>query len=139
MGPAISGGGWASAYTGTAAMRALDSRLEAAVKQRTGGLLQCITYMSGLSGGGFPTVSFAVDNFPTADEIVDIWQPAINRFGVNTTTEYAASITDMFEDIHAKVEAGSSCWDCKSVWQGLGLSVHYWLQRRIERHSFEYR
>jgi lysophospholipase len=106
MGLAISGGGWASAYTGTAAMRTLDSRLDAAVKQRTGGLLQCITYMSGLSGGGFPTVSFAVNNFPTADEIVDIWQPAINRFGVNTTTEYAASFTDMFEDIHAKLEAG---------------------------------
>jgi lysophospholipase len=106
MGLAISGGGWASAYTGTAAMRALDSRLEASVEQRTGGLLQCITYMSGLSGGGFPTVSFAVNNFPTADEIVEIWQPAINRFGVNITTQYAATFADMFEDIVAKLKAG---------------------------------
>jgi lysophospholipase len=87
-------------------MGALDSRLDAAVKQRTGDLLQCITYMSGLSGGGFPTVSFAVNNFPTADEIVDIWQPAINRFNATNTTEYAASFTDIFEDIGAKLEAG---------------------------------
>jgi lysophospholipase len=51
MGLAISGGGWASAYTGTGGLRALDARLPAAVQHGTGGLLQCMTYMSGLSGG----------------------------------------------------------------------------------------
>jgi lysophospholipase len=51
MGLAISGGGWASAYTGTGGLRALDRRLPAAVQQKTGGLLQCMAYMSGLSGG----------------------------------------------------------------------------------------
>lgn len=50
IGFAISGGGWASALTGTGALRALDSRLEAAREQGTGDLLQSMTYLSGLSG-----------------------------------------------------------------------------------------
>jgi lysophospholipase len=106
MGLAISGGGWASAHTGTGAMRALDSRLEAAVEQRTGGLLQCLTYMSGLSGGGFPTMSFAVNNFPTADEIVELWHTSIDRFAATNDTQYAATFQSIFEDIGAKLEAG---------------------------------
>ena len=69
MGLAISGGGVNSAFTGTGALRAFDARLDAAVQQGTGGLLQSMTYMSGLSGGSWPTMSFAVHNFPTADEI----------------------------------------------------------------------
>jgi lysophospholipase len=108
MGLAISGGGWASTYTGMAALRALDSRLDVAVEQRTGGLLQCLTYMSGLSGGGFPTLSFAVNNFPTADEIVDIWKPDVDRFNVINDTQYAATFPSMFEDIYAKLKAGFS-------------------------------
>lgn len=51
-------------------------------------------------------MSFAVNNFPTADEILDIWKPDINRFGVNTTTQYAASFQSMFQDLGAKLEAG---------------------------------
>ena len=35
----LSGGGWASAFTGTGALRALDNRLGAANDQKTGGLL----------------------------------------------------------------------------------------------------
>lgn len=106
MSLAVSGGGWASAYTGTGALRALDARLPVAVQHGTGGLLQCMTYMSGLSGGGFPTVSFAVNNFPTADEIVQLWKPSIDRIGANKTTQYAATYDDMFEKLGAKMKAG---------------------------------
>lgn len=60
LGFAISGGGYASAYTGSGALRALDDRLPAAVEQRTGGLLQSLLYQTGLSGGSWPTVSFPV-------------------------------------------------------------------------------
>lgn len=108
MGLAISGGGWASAYTGTGGLRALDARLPAAVQHGTGGLLQCMTYMSGLSGGGFPTVSFAVNGFPTADEILNIWKPSIDRLSANQTNQYAATFTDMFKDIGTKLKAGFS-------------------------------
>lgn len=107
LGLAISGGGWASAFTGTGALRALDSRLDAAVEQRTGGLLQSLTYISGLSGGGFPTVSFSTSNFPTADEIVDQWRPEIDRLSDDTNnTDYTASSSSMFADLTAKFKAG---------------------------------
>jgi lysophospholipase len=59
LGLAISGGGYVSEFTGTGALRALDARLESARQQRTGDLLQSLTYMSGLSGGSFPSLSFA--------------------------------------------------------------------------------
>jgi lysophospholipase len=106
IGFAISGGGWASALTGTGAMRALDSRLEAAREQRVGGLLQSMTYMSGLSGGSWPIISFATNNFPTADEILQDWQPQISRLLVENDTQYAASSRSVFEDMGAKAEAG---------------------------------
>lgn len=106
MGIAISGGGFASAFTGTGAMRALDDRLEAAREQKVGGLLQSMTYMSGLSGGGYPILSFATANFPLADDILSLWQPQINRFTATNNTQYAASVKSMFEDLGAKAEAG---------------------------------
>ena len=108
LGLAISGGGYASGFTATAAMRALDNRLPAANEQKTGGLLQAMTYISGLSGGSFPTLSFAANNFPTADEIVQIWQPEYTRFNVNETTQYAATNADIFGEIAQKAEAGFS-------------------------------
>ncbi|KAL8789671.1 MAG: hypothetical protein Q9195_006724 [Heterodermia aff. obscurata] len=107
LGFAISGGGYASAFTGTGAMRALDSRLDDANTQRTGGLLQSLTYMSGLSGGSWPTLSFAVNNFPTADEIVGLWRPEIDRLLFQgPSTSIAANKTTIFEDIAAKQRAG---------------------------------
>ncbi|KAI9852074.1 MAG: hypothetical protein M1838_001871 [Thelocarpon superellum] len=107
LGLAISGGGWNSAFTGTGAVRALDARLDAAVQQGTGGLLQSMTYLSGLSGGSWPVMSFAVHNFPTADEIVDLWQPQIDRLnGVTNTTQYAVPMTSLFADVVSKLEAG---------------------------------
>ncbi|KAL9614306.1 MAG: hypothetical protein Q9167_001189 [Letrouitia subvulpina] len=108
MGLAISGGGSTSAFTGTGALRALDARLEASITQRTGGLLQSLTYTSGLSGGAWPVTSFAVNNFPTADEIVDIWRPEISRVDVGDSTQNGANSSDIFLQISEKAEAGFS-------------------------------
>lgn len=107
LGLAISGGGWASAFTGTGALRALDDRLDAATTQRTGGLLQSLTYMAGLSGGSFPTLSFPSNNWPTADEILSDWYPPIDRLtGVTNSTPHAETSTAIFEDLAAKAKAG---------------------------------
>jgi len=106
MGFAISGGGYASALTGTGMLRALDSRLHAANEQKTGGLLQSMMYMSGQSGGSWPIMSFSINNFPTADEILDIWQPQINRNNAEKTTKYAATPEDIIEQVIPKLEAG---------------------------------
>ena len=122
MGLAISGGGWASGLTGTGMLRALDSRLPAAVEQRTGGLLQSLTYMSGQSGGSLPITSFAVNNFPTADEIILQWRPDIDRLTDTTnSTPYAATDTSMFDDVGDKAEAGFNV----SVTDFLGRALSY--------------
>ena len=106
IGMAISGGGWASAFTGTGAIRALDDRLEAAVQARTGGLLQSLTYLSGLSGGSWPVLSFAAYDFPTADEIVVQWQVGINPLDVLNDTDGYLIPETIFEDVGAKAKAG---------------------------------
>lgn len=103
---AISGGGYASAYTGSGAMRALDDRLPASRQQQTGGLLQSLLYSSGLSGGAWPTVSFLANKYPTADEIVKIWRPEIARPSTGNSTVYAANYSSIFKDLSAKFKAG---------------------------------
>jgi len=56
VGLAISGGGSQSGLTGLGLWQAFDDRYPPAVKAGTGGLTQCITYLSGLSGGGYMAV-----------------------------------------------------------------------------------
>ncbi|PYH90002.1 lysophospholipase [Aspergillus ellipticus CBS 707.79] len=107
LGMAISGGGFGSAFTGTGALRAIDDRLDAATEQRTGGILQSMTYLSGLSGGSWPAVSFPAHNFPTADEILDYWKPDIDRiYTVENDTANTATVTTLFEQIATKYIEG---------------------------------
>ena len=106
MGYSIGGGGWASAFTGIGGMRALDRRLVAAKEQKTGGLLQCLTYMARISGGSWPIISIALNDFPTVDELVKSWHVDINRENPTTDTEYAASPITLFKDLATKAKAG---------------------------------
>lgn len=55
-GMAISGGGSQSGMGGLGLWQAFDDRYEPSVKAGTGGLVRCLTYLSGLSGGGLTTV-----------------------------------------------------------------------------------
>lgn len=55
-GMAISGGGSQSGMGGLGLWQAFDDRYKPAVKAGTGGLTQCLSYLSGLSGGGLTTV-----------------------------------------------------------------------------------
>ena len=55
-GLAISGGGSQSGMTGLGLWQTFDDRYPPAVKAGTGGLTQCLSYLSGLSGGGLNTV-----------------------------------------------------------------------------------
>jgi len=106
IGYAISGGGTASAYTGTGGLRAFDERIPGANEQRVGGLLQVITYMSGLSGGAWPTVGLATYDFLNADDVLNYWQPELNRENATVDSEYAATTESMIGDMAAKFEAG---------------------------------
>ena len=117
----ISGGGSASAYTGTGGLRALDNRFDAANDAGTGGLLQCLTYFTGQSGGAWPVVSFTTNEFPTADEILNLWQPQINRSDALTNGTHAATFASMFLDVVEKAEAGFNV----TVADFLGRSTSY--------------
>ena len=57
VGLAISGGGTQSGMGGLGLWQAFDERYPPAVESGVGGLIQCLTYLTGLSGGGFLTVS----------------------------------------------------------------------------------
>lgn len=106
LGYAISGGGTASSYTGTGGLRALDNRIPGTVEAGTGGLLQVMSYMSGLSGGAWPTVGLATYDFLDADSVLPFWQPELNRYNQTVNSEFAATVPSMFADLAAKFEAG---------------------------------
>ena len=121
IGFAISGGGWASSLTGTGALRALDARLNASNNARTGGLLQSMSYLSGQSGGGWVPMSFATSNFQTTDELLEYWQPQIDRSSATNDTRHAATLDTMLKDVGEKAKAGFNV----SVADLLGRIVGY--------------
>jgi lysophospholipase len=57
VGLSISGGGTQSGIGGLGIWQAFDARYQPAVEARTGGLVQILTYMTGLSGGGAVSVA----------------------------------------------------------------------------------
>lgn len=69
-GLAISGGGYRAMLYGISIMNGLDSRNETAKKRGTGGLFQALDYVAGLSGGSWATGSMAMNEFPTAQEML---------------------------------------------------------------------
>ena len=56
VGMAISGGGSQSGMNGLGIWQAFDDRYEPSVKAGTGGLVQCLSYLTGLSGGAIWSV-----------------------------------------------------------------------------------
>ena len=56
VGMAISGGGSQSGMNGLGIWQAFDDRYEPAVQAGTGGLVQCLSYLTGLSGGAIWTL-----------------------------------------------------------------------------------
>lgn len=106
IGVAVSGGGYASAILGTGLLRALDDREEVSVKAGTGGLLQSLSFVSGQSGGSWFVSTWIANNLPVAEDLLDYWQPEINRFTAKTNGTHAATIASIGEDIAAKAKAG---------------------------------
>lgn len=66
---AVSGGGLRASYFGAGVLNALDGRNSTSVKFGTGGLLQALDYITGLSGAACLTMSLAQANFPDMYEL----------------------------------------------------------------------
>ena len=96
---ATSGGGTLSAYPATGLYQALDDRYAPAIEQRTGGLLQSMTYLTGQSGGTWPTVAFPSYGFPTTEQVLQNWKTWVDH-ATNAT------VTTIFEGIEGKFKAG---------------------------------
>lgn len=105
LGMTISGGGYRSGFTGAGAIRALDSRLPSANEQKTGGLLQSLTYLAGQSGGAWPVLGLPTHDFPTIDQMMLDWHTDIDH-GSGANSTYIGSATSIFKDLSAKYKAG---------------------------------
>ncbi|KAL9934975.1 hypothetical protein V8E36_006051 [Tilletia maclaganii] len=71
---AISGGGYRAMLAGGGMLQAFDDRNSTAVQRGTGGLLQLVDYVVGLSGGSWMTGSLAINNYPTVQSLHDsVW------------------------------------------------------------------
>ena len=84
--------------------------------------MQSLTYLSGLSGGSWPTMSLSVNNLPSIENIASLWQPEIDRLlHEGPTTNTVANATSVFEDLGAKAKAGFGV----GVADYIGRSVSY--------------
>lgn len=106
IGVAISGGGYASAIDGAGVLRALDGREKASNEAGTGGLLQAMSFLSGQSGGSWLVSTFTANSYPRTDDLLEYWQPQIDRFTAKTNGTHAATIESIVLDIAAKAKAG---------------------------------
>ncbi len=106
IGLAISGGGYASAIMGAGMIRALDGREKLSNEAGTGGLLQAMSFLSGQSGGSWVVASYTAAEYPMSNDLLDYWQPQIDRLTATTNGTHAATIESIVLDIAAKAEAG---------------------------------
>ena len=70
---AASGGGYCSMLHSAALLNAFDARNATLLAQGTGGILQLVTYIAGLSGGSWLVGSLAVNDFPTIFVLRNVW------------------------------------------------------------------
>ncbi|KAG9013268.1 hypothetical protein FRB93_000791 [Tulasnella sp. JGI-2019a] len=70
IGLTFSGGGNRAELSGLGLYQALDARYQPAVDAKTGGIVQSLTYLSGLSGGSLATTGLAVNGFPTVSTLI---------------------------------------------------------------------
>ena len=103
---AISGGGFSSGLTGTGGLFAFDARQPESNNAKTGGILQCMTYLAGLSGGSWPVMGLTATNFPEIDDMIASWHLEINRNDIQNDTIYGASAATLVEQVADKLEAG---------------------------------
>ncbi|KDQ53831.1 hypothetical protein JAAARDRAFT_196951 [Jaapia argillacea MUCL 33604] len=123
VGLAISGGAYRAALFGAGILNALDARNSSSVQAGTGGLLQALTYISGLSGGSTIVYSLSQSNFPTMQDLIlgppngtavpGGWGGWTTAYGMllqpvagNDTTLNAMYESQLAAEIQGKYEAG---------------------------------
>ncbi|WFD30792.1 lysophospholipase [Malassezia sp. CBS 17886] len=121
VGLAISGGGYRAMLHGAGVVEGFDGRNKTSTERGVGGLLQIVDYVAGLSGGSWATGSYAINNWPTVQELLqsiyDLEQnlvlPSHDKFGM---------YIDMFKDVDKKKDGGYDV-TLTDFW-GRALSYH---------------
>lgn len=103
---AISGGGYVATLTGLGAYQAMDARYPPALCAKTGGVAQCLTYLTGLSGGSVAVTTLAGNNYPTLEELVPQWNSTVNPFTGANLSNFNGYYTNLFEALGQKAEQG---------------------------------
>ncbi|EGG10647.1 uncharacterized protein MELLADRAFT_115499 [Melampsora larici-populina 98AG31] len=73
IGIALSGGGPRAALLGASIVHTFDARNPEAMQAGTGGIMQLMNYVAGLSGGSWFTGSWATSDFPIIPELIQSW------------------------------------------------------------------
>ncbi len=89
--------------------------------RRTGGLLQSLTYLSGLSGGSWPVMSLATYNNPSIQDMVTYWHTAgQSTSDATTNTAHRATEQTILKQIAQKAEAGYNVSLIEFLGRGFG-------------------
>lgn len=111
IGIAFSGGGYRAMLSGAGQIAALDNRTTNAGSKGLGGLLQCATYLTGLSGGNWLVGSLVMNNWTSVETILDnntVWnlEHSIVNYGGWNPIKAIDYYTDLWDDVSAKEDAG---------------------------------
>ncbi|KAK0534441.1 hypothetical protein OC842_002630 [Tilletia horrida] len=95
---AFSGGGYRAMLVGAGMAQAFDGRNATAVQRGTGGLLQLVDYIVGLSGGSWLTGSLAINDHQSVQSLHDTVWDLENNLVIpedNTISFYAGLVKDV--------------------------------------------
>ncbi|KAI9833172.1 MAG: hypothetical protein M1819_003795 [Sarea resinae] len=106
VGLSVSGGGSTSGLGGLGIWQAFDDRYPPAVAAGTGGIVQILSYLTGLSGGGgYTVVPLASNNFSTVADLLTKGNYTAN-YETGPTGNSTSYFEGIFEELGSKAEEG---------------------------------
>ncbi|CDK25133.1 unnamed protein product [Kuraishia capsulata CBS 1993] len=124
---AFSGGGYRAMLNGAGQLAALDSRTEGADEHGLGGLLESLTYISGLSGGSWLLGTVVLNEWASIQSIIDqekIWNLTSSILYPSTSsTKNLLYFEKLFKAAVSKKEAGFDI-SAIDIW-GLALANQF--------------
>ncbi|CAD6890551.1 unnamed protein product [Tilletia controversa] len=120
---ALSGGGYRATLVGGGMVQAFDGRNATANQRGTGGILQLVDYIAGLSGGSWTTGSLAINDFQSIQSLHDnVWNLQENLIIPDSDT--LSFYTDLVKDVEDKANVVSRGFTAIVDYWGRALSHH---------------
>ncbi|KAE8210149.1 hypothetical protein CF327_g5940 [Tilletia walkeri] len=120
---ALSGGGQRAQLVGGGMVQAFDGRNATANQRGTGGILQLVDYIAGLSGGSWTTGSLAINDWQSIQSLHDnVWNLQENLVIPNSNT--LSFYTDLVGDVEDKADVVGRDYTAIADYWGRALSYH---------------